>query len=80
MRNRVLKRLAIVPAVALPLLAGCSANNASPSPAAQTAQKQKALGQALTNIDQNPYMPPAAKEAAKQSLVAHQNVDMSPRR
>ncbi|HLK56800.1 MAG TPA: hypothetical protein VKU00_09560 [Chthonomonadaceae bacterium] len=61
------------------LLPGCSAHT-NDSPAAQKADKAAALAKALKSIDDNPHMPDEAKAAAKQSLLAHQNVDMSIRR
>ncbi|HZT42798.1 MAG TPA: hypothetical protein VFA07_11590 [Chthonomonadaceae bacterium] len=61
------------------LLLGCSAHT-DESPAAQKADKAAALAKALKSIDENTHMPEEAKAAAKQSLLAHQNVDMSIRR
>lgn len=61
------------------LLPGCSAHKDA-DPAAQKADKAAALAKALKSIDENTHMPDDAKAAAKQSLLMHQNVDMSIRR
>ena len=61
------------------LLPGCSAHTDA-SPAAQKADKAAALAKAMKSIDENTHMPDYAKAQAKQSLLMHQNVDMSIRR
>ena len=57
-------------------LPGCSAHTDA-SPAAQKADKAAALAKALKSIEDDPHMPDYAKAQAKQSLLTHQNVDMS---
>jgi hypothetical protein len=61
------------------LFPGCSAHTAA-DPAAQKADKAAALAKALKSIDENTHMPENVKAEAKQSLLMHQNVDMSIRR
>ncbi|HEV2473635.1 MAG TPA: hypothetical protein VGS41_13255 [Chthonomonadales bacterium] len=60
-------------------LAGCSSSG-SITPAQQNAQRQAALQKQLQAIDDNTHMPPEVKAAAKQSILAHQSVDMSARK
>ena len=61
-------------------LAGCARNANAPvtvdSPAARAGQ-QASMAQQLKDIDNNPHMPPQAKEAAKASIQQSQSVDLS---
>ncbi|HLK55641.1 MAG TPA: hypothetical protein VKU00_03705 [Chthonomonadaceae bacterium] len=59
-------------------LLGCSdtTNNANLPP--PQAGQESTLKQQIADIDNNPNMPPQAKEAAKASIMQHQNMNLNP--
>jgi hypothetical protein len=64
--------LLLTPFTTLPGCAGRDANLSSPK-----AGQEATTAQQLKAIDDNPNMPPQAKEAAKANIQQHQNMDLS---
>jgi hypothetical protein len=56
-------------------LLGCAGHDTDPS--SPKAGQEAAMAQQLKDIDNNPNMPPQAKEAAKASIQQHQNMDLN---
>ncbi len=76
MRKQRLPHLIGLLPIPVLLLCGCSDNPVVATPASAKTGQAKSLAQQLKDIDNNPNMPPAAKEAAKANLTQHQGMDL----